>query len=410
MPPPRFFTCYLCSQQYAKHSLPIHQKTCYDKALTEWNKKPANARGPPPTHPADAPPPDQAGTAGAAPVVGRLQPCKHCGRTFQPDRIEKHEGACGGLKNRATYSSRAKRMAAMGLDPDAPVDAYESPKKNKSSWKKDRAMLKAAMNRKAASGEGKWDMEVHAKSPERPAVQNSPPSNKPTTPPRKALPRAVPPPAADSPDRPGYRTRSPPVDNRRRTRGDDSDEEYVPRARRPTRDSCEYDASAGRAVDTEDNRRPAPRKRLQIAEWDRNDMAELSLDDHFVIDLYEAYRQSSFYAPPRRDSREPRGGYDRLRDEPRPRPRASASAREEPRRRREREYDDEYEYSRPRGRGDDWYDEDEYGPPRRRRKDPPSPRSPPDANIRAAEYQLRLEYELWAEKGRRRDHRGGYGR
>ncbi|XP_067001973.2 uncharacterized protein [Anabrus simplex] len=103
-PRQRAVHCYLCGRQFGTASINIHEKQCLKKWRMENEKLPPNKRMPEPEKPdivyTDTGEIDYEGTFEAIwqSHLDQLVPCSHCGRTFNPDRLEVHERSCKGPK------------------------------------------------------------------------------------------------------------------------------------------------------------------------------------------------------------------------------------------------------------------------------------------------------------------------
>ena len=99
MAPPKYRGCRFCGELFGSASLPIHEKRCRNRPhdLISHESPPA------PPSPArgvetKTPPPPTISSSGP------LQPCRHCGRTFDPSRLSVHERVC--LHDPARSTSR----------------------------------------------------------------------------------------------------------------------------------------------------------------------------------------------------------------------------------------------------------------------------------------------------------------
>ncbi|KAF2884241.1 hypothetical protein ILUMI_21933 [Ignelater luminosus] len=101
---PSMFPCYLCGRLFSPNSIYIHEPQCLKKWKTENAKLPVQKRRQEPAKPDFVFTP-----SGNVDFVGtfhriwdnhlsELIECRKCGRTFFPDRIEKHEAVCTGNK------------------------------------------------------------------------------------------------------------------------------------------------------------------------------------------------------------------------------------------------------------------------------------------------------------------------
>ncbi len=101
MPPPSFRRCPHCGGEFGSASLSIHEKRC--KAKPKHQPPPLRACDPPaaPAHP----PPTE------FEEETPLLPCRHCSRTFLPERLAAHEHACG-LSMKRAQARQARRVTA----------------------------------------------------------------------------------------------------------------------------------------------------------------------------------------------------------------------------------------------------------------------------------------------------------
>ncbi|XP_071053485.1 uncharacterized protein [Onthophagus taurus] len=101
---PPMFPCYLCGRLFSVNSIYIHEPQCLKKWKIENDKLPPFKRKPVPVKPDIKFTP-----SGGVDFVGtfhriwdnhlaELVECRKCGRKFFPDRIEKHEAVCAGIK------------------------------------------------------------------------------------------------------------------------------------------------------------------------------------------------------------------------------------------------------------------------------------------------------------------------
>ena len=104
----RTVTCYICGRDFGSTSVAIHEPQCLKKWHVENDKLPPSQRRKEPQRPEVIYTRDpetgnavQADTAAMAEAswkshLRQLIPCKHCGRTFNPDRVNIHERSCKG--------------------------------------------------------------------------------------------------------------------------------------------------------------------------------------------------------------------------------------------------------------------------------------------------------------------------
>ncbi|XP_018334592.1 zinc finger protein 474-like [Agrilus planipennis] len=99
---PRILPCYICGRPFSISSINIHEPQCLKKWNIQNDKLPKDKRRPEPKKPDFVFTP--VGELNYEATFDRiwdnhlseLIPCNQCGRTFFPDRIEKHERACAG--------------------------------------------------------------------------------------------------------------------------------------------------------------------------------------------------------------------------------------------------------------------------------------------------------------------------
>ncbi|KAK9307278.1 hypothetical protein QLX08_002308 [Tetragonisca angustula] len=102
-------TCYICGKDFGSTSIAIHEPQCLKKWHVENQKLPPGQRRREPERPEiiytrDSETGDTtidlAAMAEASwkSHLSQLVPCKHCGRTFNPDRVSVHERSCKGIR------------------------------------------------------------------------------------------------------------------------------------------------------------------------------------------------------------------------------------------------------------------------------------------------------------------------
>ncbi|KAL6256326.1 hypothetical protein P5V15_012443 [Pogonomyrmex californicus] len=105
----RTITCYICGRDFGSSSIAIHEPQCLKKWHAENDKLSPARRRKEPQKPEiiyiQDPRTgnmviDQAATAEVNWMthLSQLVPCKHCGRTFNPDRVNIHEKSCKGTR------------------------------------------------------------------------------------------------------------------------------------------------------------------------------------------------------------------------------------------------------------------------------------------------------------------------
>ncbi|KAF4527495.1 hypothetical protein B566_EDAN015432 [Ephemera danica] len=98
--PPALTTCHICGRNFGTLSLPIHEPQCLRKWRQENDKLPLEKRRPEPRKPdmkyTENGVLDHEATFHAIwqSHLEQLVPCKACGRTFFPDRLEVHSRSC----------------------------------------------------------------------------------------------------------------------------------------------------------------------------------------------------------------------------------------------------------------------------------------------------------------------------
>lgn len=190
--PPKFVSCYLCGQQYSISSLPIHQQSCYKKRYAEWEQRPKNSRGQQPTHPSKVPNHGIINTTKtknkenglvASPVVGGLVPCSICGRSFNGDRIEKHQNACQKINdsNRTRFNSSKQRIKGTEIENTTKQQTSVQPEQSCVDWKEQRRDFLSNIRVAKKTQEFEHDFEVFvptkapnfSKTPEKAESQNN---------------------------------------------------------------------------------------------------------------------------------------------------------------------------------------------------------------------------------------------
>lgn len=105
----RTVTCYICGRDFGSTSITIHEPQCLKKWHVENDKLPVDQRRKEPERPETVYTRDpESGdmvvdTAAMAEAswkshLNQLVPCKRCGRTFNPDRVNVHERSCKGTR------------------------------------------------------------------------------------------------------------------------------------------------------------------------------------------------------------------------------------------------------------------------------------------------------------------------
>ena len=104
--------CYICGREFGTKSIGIHEPQCMKKWEVQNNKLPKGKRQSRPVKPVEFdmsfstnPKERQAqierlNDASNVAAQENLVPCKHCQRTFQASRIEKHESICTNVKSK----------------------------------------------------------------------------------------------------------------------------------------------------------------------------------------------------------------------------------------------------------------------------------------------------------------------
>ncbi|XP_015440055.1 PREDICTED: zinc finger protein 474-like [Dufourea novaeangliae] len=103
----RTVTCYICGRDFGSSSITIHEPQCLKKWHAENDKLPSGQRRKEPQRPDVIYNRDPETGNAVIDVMAmaeaswkshlnQLVPCKHCGRTFNPDRVIVHERSCKG--------------------------------------------------------------------------------------------------------------------------------------------------------------------------------------------------------------------------------------------------------------------------------------------------------------------------
>ncbi|XP_076226256.1 cactin, spliceosome C complex subunit [Nomia melanderi] len=103
----RTVTCYICGRDFGSSSVAIHEPQCLKKWHAENEKLPPGQRRKEPQKPEVLYTRDPESGNMVVDVMAmaeanwkshlnQLVPCKHCGRTFNPDRVTVHERSCKG--------------------------------------------------------------------------------------------------------------------------------------------------------------------------------------------------------------------------------------------------------------------------------------------------------------------------
>lgn len=91
MAPPAYRACCYCGEMFGSSSLSIHLKRCRSRPLTKLTEKPGPVKAVGPLSRSRSPEPH---SPLPMPALVPLMPCRHCGRTFHPERVATHERAC----------------------------------------------------------------------------------------------------------------------------------------------------------------------------------------------------------------------------------------------------------------------------------------------------------------------------
>jgi len=100
---PPYVICYLCGRKYGTKSITIHEPHCIKKWHAENKKLPKHLRRKMPSKPDysklangdyDGNYIDQVNEASYKAAQEQLIPCRNCGRTFLPDRLQVHQKSC----------------------------------------------------------------------------------------------------------------------------------------------------------------------------------------------------------------------------------------------------------------------------------------------------------------------------
>ena len=133
MAPPSYRCCQFCGELFGSASLPIHEKRC--KKRPQFDSPPRSPEIKSRSLLERTPPPP------AAPPEGPLVPCRHCGRTFDPSRIETHERVCVAAKEQ--MAQRLSRSASGSRPQSAGAVRVRTPSPSK--WRKQHAEFISAV-------------------------------------------------------------------------------------------------------------------------------------------------------------------------------------------------------------------------------------------------------------------------
>eukprot|EP01043_Picozoa_sp_COSAG02_P044679 COSAG02_NODE_4015_length_5905_cov_2.481915_1_plen_276_part_10 len=147
--PPLMRVCYICGRQFGSASLSIHEPQCMKKWEAEQDLLPPEQRRPRPVRPEVAETVRAGGGSGG--MGGRseiqaqneaayrsydsnLSPCPHCGRTFNPDALQRHLKSCRPgsahkpVAGRASSTQRddPRRSSSSASGPRTPMESRQS--------------------------------------------------------------------------------------------------------------------------------------------------------------------------------------------------------------------------------------------------------------------------------------------
>eukprot|EP01043_Picozoa_sp_COSAG02_P001131 COSAG02_NODE_23_length_52893_cov_58.101868_11_plen_449_part_00 len=141
---PLMRTCYICGRGFGSSSLAIHEPQCLVKWKAQNELLPPEQRRPQPVRPdTNSSSVEEQNAAAEAAYDSNLAPCPHCGRTFNPDRLQVHLRSCTAESGSRPVAGRAKATsAAQRHDHQTPPQQSESkPRPKKSRRNKGAAPL-----------------------------------------------------------------------------------------------------------------------------------------------------------------------------------------------------------------------------------------------------------------------------
>ena len=125
MPPPSFRSCQFCGQQFGSTSLPIHERRCRSRPVNATQV--ASLVSPCTPERSKAPKALCNGSDGASATpdwsteapdeVPVLQGCRHCTRTFFPERLAAHERVCCHRSERVRRTHKLQSSKVRTLRP-----------------------------------------------------------------------------------------------------------------------------------------------------------------------------------------------------------------------------------------------------------------------------------------------------
>lgn len=130
---PKTLVCYICGREFGSKSLPIHEPQCLQKWKIQNSKLPKEHRKRLPRKP-DASGGKSANEAAMDAANANLVACKKCGRTFNADRIEKHQSICRPktgtvLRPKTATLSLGKENQMNGSKPRVSYFSFTTPSK-----------------------------------------------------------------------------------------------------------------------------------------------------------------------------------------------------------------------------------------------------------------------------------------
>ena len=152
MPPPSYRPCQFCGQQFGSKSLPIHMNRCKMKphgwvpATHQNADEPLSAAAKPQQPPQELPKHGWETLDNG--LDGALVACRHCGRTFHPERLAKHERVCIEARTARPHVQLGRRR----LQDVRPWSVAGS--KPQSKWRQQHAEFIAAVQSQRGHGGG----------------------------------------------------------------------------------------------------------------------------------------------------------------------------------------------------------------------------------------------------------------
>lgn len=161
---PNFVICYICGREFTTASLPIHEPQCLEKWKVENAKLPKHLRQTVPKKPEVRNITGKGGyniddmnAAAYEAAQANLVKCHNCGRTFAPDRIQKHEAIC--LKTGVVPKSARERSQPQSENQPTQPPAY--PSKKPPSYESVAGPSKQETTRESVGGGGRGFVICH---------------------------------------------------------------------------------------------------------------------------------------------------------------------------------------------------------------------------------------------------------